>query len=187
MALFESEASSVPPAPDTSVSPRRLPRWVFLYSAVLALALGTFIQVRTARVVVTCQRDAVALPSCVLEQRVLFNTLTIGRERVTGVRGARTSVRMGARKRPESATFVVVLDTAQGERDAGWSSQGEPANVLALAINERIRTGAASFEATARSHVFDEMVRLFGLFWIVVGAGLTLLSVRRWRTPSEVA
>jgi hypothetical protein len=185
MPLFESEPSSGPPATDARGSPRRPPRGFLLYSAIPALAIGVFIQVWTARVVITCQRDAGAAPSCNLERRVLFNTLAIGRERVTGVKGARTSVRTGARRRAETATFVVVLDTAEGERDAGWSSQGEPANALALAINERIRTGAASFEETARPHVFDEMVRLFGLFWIVVGAGLVLLSVRRWRGAAE--
>ena len=171
MPLFESEAPNVPPTSDARVAPRRPPRWLFPYSAVIALAIGLYIQVQTARVVITCRRDAGVSPSCTLEQRVLFNTLRIGRERVTGVQGARTSVRTDARGRPETATFVVVLDTAEGERDAGWSSQGEPANIVALAINEHIRTGVKSFKETVRPHFFDEMVRLFGLFWICRGRG----------------
>ena len=180
MPLFEPEPSTGPPASEARASPRRLPRWFLPYAAVVVSAIGLYIQAQTAKVGITCRREAGASLACILERRVLLGTLSIGSERVTGVRRARTSVRTGVRS-SQNATFVVVLDTAEGERDAGWSTDGEPANVLTLSINERIRTGAASFEETLRPQVFDEMVRLFGLLWTVLGAGLALLSVWLWR------
>ncbi len=184
MALFTAEASHGSRALDAVDSLRRAPRWVLPYAAAAALAFGLFVQIQTGSVVVTCQREAGALPSCSLDRRVLFGTVSIGSERVTGVQRARAITRRGYRGRPESATFVVVLDTVEGQRDAGWSIEGEPAYVLTNTINGRIDAGAASFEATMRPHLIDGIARLFGNFCIVLSVALALLSVLRWLLPA---
>lgn len=184
MALFPSEASHGSRARDAVNALRRTPRWLLPYAAAAALAFGLFVQMRTASVVIACQREAGALPSCSLDRRVLFGTVSIGSERVTGVQGARAITRLGYRRRPESATYVVVLDTAGGQRDAGWSLTGEPTYVLTNTINGRIHAGAASFEATLQPQFIDGIVRLFGNVCLVLGVGLALLSVLRWLWPA---
>jgi hypothetical protein len=155
-----------------------------LYSAVLASGLGVFIQLRNATVAVACRREASGSLACSLERRVLFNTLSIGTEHATGVQRARAVGRAGYRNRPERTTFAVVLDTAEGEREAGRSTLGEPVYALTNAINHRIGTGAGRFEETLPFQLFDAMTRLFGLCLVVAGAGLAVLAVVRWRQPA---
>ncbi len=185
MVLFDPEASNVSPAPETGPSTGRLQATSLLYSAVLALGIGLFFQVRYATVEIACRREGGASLSCTLERRVLLNTLPIGTERVTGVRRARTVGRVGYRNRPENATFVVVLDTAEGERDAGRSQMGESAYAFTNAINHDIESGAARFDQTLPFDLFDGMVRLFGLLLFIIGAGLAVLAVLRWRQPAQ--
>jgi hypothetical protein len=145
-------------------------------------AAGVFIQTQTAAVVVTCEREAgQPLLSCVLDRRLLLNTVSIGSERVTGVQRARTSERGAYRRGSGKSTFAVVLETAEGERDAGWSMWPDEAIELTGSINQRIKTGTARFEEVLHPHLFDWMLRLFGLFTSVVGLALAPVSVRLWR------
>lgn len=184
MVLFEPEESTVVEAPPPEPSKRRLQAASLLYSAVFALGIGLFFQVRYATVEVACRREGGSL-ACTIERRVLLNTLSIGTERVTGVRRARTVGRAGYRNRPENATFVVVLDTAEGERDAGRSQMGESAYAFTNAINHDIESGAVRFDQTLPFDVFDGMARLFGLALFIAGGGLAVLAVRRWRLPAS--
>jgi len=184
MALFTAEASHGSRARDAVDALRRAPRWALPYAAGASLAFGLFVQIRTGSVLVSCQRDAGELPSCRLDRRALFGAMSIGSERVTGVQRARAITRQGYRGRPESATFVVVLDTAEGQRVAGWSIEGEPAYVLTNTINGRLEAGVARFEATMRPHLIDGIVRLFGNFCIILSVGLAMLSVLRWLWPA---
>ncbi len=185
MALFDSEASADVPAPEAGPSRRQMPAWSLLYSAVLALGLGLFFQVRNATVAIACRQEGGPSFSCSIERRALLGTLSIGTEHVTGVRRARTIGRAGYRNRPENAAFAVVLDTAEGERDAGRSEMGESAYAFTNAINHHIDTGAARFEETLPFDVFDGMVRLFGLLLILLGAGMAVFAVVRWRQSAH--
>jgi hypothetical protein len=181
MPLFDSGVSqSEPSEPRTSPTYRN--PWFVLYAAVVLFGLGVFIQTRTATVVIVCQREVEQpLVSCVLDRRLLLNAVSIGSERVTGVRRART-VELNAHRRGSGrSTFAVVLDTAEGERDAGWSMWPDGAGVLTASINQRIEAGAERFEAAVHPHLFDWMARLFGLFMSVVGVGLAPVSVSLWR------
>jgi hypothetical protein len=184
MALFDSEASSDAPAPDVEPRTQRLRAWSLLYSAVLAIGLGVFIQVRYATVAIACRREGTAY-SCSIERRVLLNTVSIGTEGVTGVRRALAVGRAGYRNRPEEATFAVVLYAAEGERDIGRSTMGEPAYALSNAVNHWIGAGAASFEETMPLDLFNGLTRLFGLFLIVLGASLAMFAVVRSRQPAD--
>jgi hypothetical protein len=184
MPLFESGVSpAASPAQSRTSQPHRN-LWLVLYSSAVLFALGGFIQARTAAVVITCQREAgQPLVSCVLDRRLLLDTVSMGSERVTGVQRARTSERNAYRRGSGKSMFAVVLETAEGERDAGWSMWPDGAIELTGSINQRIKAGTARFEAALHPHLFDWMLRLFGLFTSVVGLALTPVSVwlGRWR------
>jgi hypothetical protein len=184
MPLFESGVS--PPSEPRTPPPYSNP-WAVLYSAVVVFGLGLFIQTRTAAVVITCLRETGhPLVSCVLDRRVLFNTVSIGSERVTGVQRARFTERGVYRPGRGTNTFVVVLDTAEGERDAGRSTRPDAVAMLMVSINQRIEAGAARFEETLHADFFDWMLRFSGLFMSIGGVGLAPVSVWLWRrqTPA---
>jgi hypothetical protein len=182
MPLFESGVSQSAPPSEPRPSPQYRNPWLVLYSAVVLFALGAFAQKQTATVVITCQREVDQPPvSCVLDQRVLFNTVSIGSERVTGVQRARTSEHRAYRRNSGNSRFAVVLDTAEGERDAGWSMWHDGPIALTASINQRIEEGTTRFEEALHPHFLDWMVRLFGLFTSVVGVGLAPVAVWLWR------
>lgn len=181
MRLFDPDQSTATLPTEPAARTRRLGPGILLYAAVVAFALGAFIQMRAAAVVVTCERDKRGAPGCVLDRRVLFNTVSIGRERVTGVRAARIEHRTGTSRGRRSGAFAVVLDTAEGERDVGWSTEWNPAAVMTTAISRHIASGAGRFEESLQPHFFDSLLRLFGLIASLVGLGLVPLALVRWR------
>jgi hypothetical protein len=182
MALFDAGAARSSRARDAVDTLRDLPRATVLYAAAVAVALGVFAQMRTGSVVVTCQREGAALPACDLDRRVFFGAISLWRERVTGVERARAAGRSGYKGRPENTSFVVVLDTADGPREVGWSLVDGPAADLTNTINSRIAGGASRFEATLQPGFIDGLARLFSNGCLVVGAGLALLwAARRLR------
>jgi hypothetical protein len=84
---------------------------------------------------------------------------TTGHQEPPRARGSQASERTGYSKGRQKRSYVLILETATGEHDAGWSMDPESANVLTVAINERIRTGVASFEDALRLHFFDRSPR----------------------------
>jgi hypothetical protein len=181
MALFDagtSRSSRLRDAVDTLLE---LPRATVLSAAAVALAFGVYAQLRTGSVVVTCQREGAALPACDLDRRIFFGAISIGRERVTGVQRARAIGRAGYKGRPESTTLVVMLDTAEGPREVGWSIVDGPAADLANTINGRISARAARFEATLWPGFIDGLVWLVANACLLLGLGLALLWALRWR------
>ena len=189
MALFDAGASRRSRLRDAVDTLLDLPPATVLYAAAVALAFGAFAQWRTGSVVVTCQREGAALPACDLDRRVFFGVISLGRERVTGVERARAFGRRSYRGRPGSASLVVVLDTAEGPREVGWSLVDGPAEDLTNTINSRIADRAARIEATLWPGFIDGLVRLFSNGCLVVGTGLALLwAARRFRpTPPDEA
>jgi hypothetical protein len=115
--------------------------------------------------------------ACDLDQRVLFGTLSISRERVTGVARAR-SVAFTARRHQ---SYTVVLDTADGEREAGWSTDVDPSITLAHEINQRISAGTAGFDGAMQLSFGDRLLRLGPVLMSVVGVALVPVFVLCWR------
>lgn len=190
MGLLTPEVSHGSLVRDTvaaGVAVRRAPTGLLLTAAAVALGVGGLAQLWTGGVVVTCQRDAGAPASCRLDRRMLFDTIPIYREQVSGVRHARAHgvVRRRAAPRSGLSFFVTFLETADGRREAGRSIQAEPAFAFADALNERLASGAAGFEARMQPRLIDGIVQLFANLSIVLSVGLAVMPVLRWLWPAS--
>jgi hypothetical protein len=179
MSIFGSEATAL--ARPSDVTWRRVDPRLLLYAAVVFSVAGLFIQTRTAAVAIACQRQADGTMTCDLDRRMLFGTVSLDRERVTGVTRARSVGGMAGRMGRRRQLHTVVLDTADGPREAGWSIDVYASTALAHEINQRIRARAASFEGTLQPHFVERILRLFGLFTTLVGVTLVPLSLLRGR------
>jgi hypothetical protein len=183
MSLFEPEVPAAPAEPKESWP--RVSAETQLLAALSLAVTGLGIQVMTTTTIATCQRDADTTVSCVLDKRMLFDRVSAGTARVTGVTDIRSVRRRG--NRAGTDTTRVVLVSAQGERTLGTSISSATAYAFMRSFNQHLRNGDSRFQVEMRPVGWLRLARLFMLSIGLVGVGLLIAFMFGARLPTPAS
>ncbi|MEQ1909863.1 MAG: hypothetical protein ABMA15_13625 [Vicinamibacterales bacterium] len=150
-----------------------------LLIGLVLVGCGLWLQWGGVITILACHRNTTTAVSCEVDRRSSFSAVSVGRESVTGLQGARILERSNR----NSPRFIIMLDTADGERRMDVSTGRDAAGEVVRSINEGVRSGEARFEVVSRVVGWDRMAEAMSLLVLITGLGVVLASIPRLRRP----
>jgi len=147
-----------------------------MYAGILALGIGVFAHTLAPTVIVSCERGAAASVACTIEERLLFDLVSTGQDRVSNVTAVFNRPSTSTRRNREPK-LVVGLVTGDGERVLATTTLSVAERVSG-SINGHLTDRTPSFVVRLGPAGLDWIYRQFSLLVAVAGIGLLVLSLR---------
>jgi hypothetical protein len=165
----------VPEEPKDTPALRTRRARILLVLGVWMVGVGLFALYMSPVPTLACRPESPTTASCVVSRTILFGLIPLGDEQIAGVRGARSVERIGTGRR-SSRSYHVMLDTPDGERHVGSSSDVDPAIELVHLIKLKVAAGAP-FQASFGISFMDWLFRCFVLVLSLAGVGTAVAGL----------